>query len=67
MGRTILLILTILTITVSTIASSASAQSLGDGASIDTPWLSLGMTAAFAIVLYIAMNWGDKREPYKIL
>lgn len=65
MGRTLLLILTILTITISIFASSASAQSLG-AATADTPWLSLGLTAAFALVLYIAMNWGDKREPYKI-
>lgn len=66
MGRTLLLIATILTITISILASSASAQSIGEAASADTPWLSLGLTAVFAIILYVAMNWGDKREPYKI-
>jgi hypothetical protein len=66
MGRTLLLILTILTITISILASSASARSLNEVASTSTPWLSLGLTAIFAIGLYILMNWGDKREPYKI-
>ncbi len=66
MARIVLLLLTILTITISIFASSASAQSLNEAASTATPWLSLGLTAAFALVLYLAMNWGDKREPYKI-
>ena len=66
MARIVLLLLTVLTIAISIFASSASAQSLSEAAITYAPWLSIALTAAFAIVLYVAMNWGDKREPYKI-
>jgi hypothetical protein len=66
MGRTLLLILTILTITISIFASSANAQSITETVNPATPWLSIALTAAFAVLLYALVNWGDKREPYKI-
>ena len=57
--------ITILLVSMAILATGL-APILAEAALTSSPWFSLALTAAFAALLFIAMSWGDKREPYKV-